>query len=39
MSAILLSLTLLGAAAEVQTRETPTTRLFVQTITRNCSRE
>ena len=31
MSAILLSLTLLGAAAEVQTRETPTTRLFVQT--------
>jgi uncharacterized protein (TIGR03067 family) len=31
MSALLLSLTLLGAAAEVQTRETPTTRLFVQT--------
>ena len=31
MSAILLSLTLLGAAAQVQTRETPTTRLFVQT--------
>ena len=31
MSAILLSLTLLGAAADVQTRETPTTRLFVQT--------
>ena len=31
MSAILLSLMLLGAAAQVQTRETPTTRLFVQT--------
>jgi len=31
MSAIVLSLMLLRAAAEVQTRETPTTRLFVQT--------
>ncbi len=31
MSPILLSLVFLGAAAEIQTREVPTTRLFVQT--------